>query len=80
MLDLHSFGRRVLRILRNHKYRLTFASDVLLFVGAEHDRESAVYGPYRYDQTAIDTMSCDLVHDVIRRQGVYGPRSEWSFQ
>ena len=67
VLNLNSFGKRVLRILRNHRSRLTFTGDVVLYVGklyAEHNPMSEE--PPAITQAVVDAWTTDDIHAIIR--------------
>lgn len=65
MLNLNSFGMRVLNVLNGHASRLVFAGDVLIYVGQQCEREQRFYGPYRYDMQAVTNMQDDRLHVII---------------
>ena len=65
VLNLDTFGKRVLRILRNHRSRLTFAGDVILHVGKLFS-EQASETPPTITQAIVDGWTTDEIHAIIR--------------
>lgn len=76
-LDLSSFGSVVLRIvtkaLRSRSRGLLLAGDVLLYVGKQSEREQQAYGPYQFDQSAIDWY---LANDPSKIHAIIGEASQ----